>query len=162
MGRADERAGFHHPRRDARSAVVREGVQGRGDVAGLAGLFGGSVRHQGETFRACTGRSGLPDRPFREAWLVCGRRSGKSFIMALIAVYLGCFRNYRQFLGPGERATIMIVAADRRQARQVLRFVRGLLSAPVLAKRVVNDVSDAIELVGERGGRSSRRFGLRC
>ena len=31
----------------------------------------------------------------------------------------------------------------------VLRFVRGLLAAPVLAKRVVNDVSDAIELQGD-------------
>ena len=43
----------------------------------------------------------------------------------------------------------MIVAADRKQARVVIRFVRGLLAAPVLAKRVVNDVSDAIELEGD-------------
>jgi hypothetical protein len=56
---------------------------------------------------------------------------------------------YRPYLGPGEKATIMVVAADRKQARQVLRFVRGLLSAPVLAKWVVNDVSDSIELVGD-------------
>jgi hypothetical protein len=95
------------------------------------------------------GALGLPDQPFREAWLVCGRRSGKSFIMALIAVYLGCFRNYKPFLGPGERATVMVIAADKKQARQVLRFMRGLLSAPVLAARVVNDVSDSIELQGD-------------
>lgn len=43
----------------------------------------------------------------------------------------------------------MVVAADRKQARVVLRFVRGLLAAPALAKRVVNDVSDAIELQGD-------------
>jgi hypothetical protein len=36
----------------------------------------------------------------------------------------------RQFLGPGEKATAMIVAADRKQARAALRFVRGLLAAP--------------------------------
>ena len=90
----------------------------------LAALFGIAMSaEQAEVFRACTGRSGLPDRPFREAWLVCGRRSGKSFVMALIAVFLACFRDYRPFLAAGERATIMVVAADRRQARQVLRFV---------------------------------------
>jgi hypothetical protein len=69
--------------------------------------------------------------------------------MALIAVFLACFRDYRPFLGFGEKCTIMVVAADRKQARVVLRFVRGLLAAPVLAKRVVNDVSDAIELQGD-------------
>jgi hypothetical protein len=90
----------------------------------------------------------LPYRPFRESWLICGRRSGKSFIMALIAVFLACFRDYRPFLAAGEKATIMIIAADKKQARVVLRFVRGLLSAPVLAARVVNDTSESIELEG--------------
>lgn len=69
--------------------------------------------------------------------------------MALIAVFLACFRDYRAYLGPGEKAVVMIVAADRKQARQVLRFVRGLLCAPVLAKRVINDISESIELVGD-------------
>jgi len=122
----------------------------RGWFVFLAALFGiAMLRAEADVFRACTGRSGLPDRPFREAWLVCRRRSGKSFVMALIAVFLACFRDSRPFLAAGERATIMVVAADRRQARVVLRFVRGLLSAPVLAKRGVNDVSDAIELQGD-------------
>jgi hypothetical protein len=116
----------------------------------LAALFGIAMSvEQAEVYRECTGRSVLPDQPFREAWMICGRRSGKSFIMALIAVFLGCFRDYRPYLGPGERATVMVIAADRKQARQVPRFMRGLLSAPVLAKRVVNDVSDAIELQGD-------------
>ena len=116
----------------------------------MAGLFGIAMSEaQAEVYRACTGRSGLHDRPFREAWLVCGRRSGKSFVMALIAVFLACFRDYRPFLAVGEKCTIMVVAADRKQARVVLRFVRGLLAAPVLAKRVVNDVSEAIELQGD-------------
>ena len=48
--------------------------------------------------------------------------------MALIAVFLACFRNYQPYLGPGEKCTIMIVAADRKQARVVIRFVRGLLA----------------------------------
>ena len=119
-------------------------------MAFLAALFALPMsEEQAEVYRACTGRSGLPDRPFREAWLICGRRSGKSFTMALIAAFLGCFRNYRPYLGPGDRATVMVIAADKKQARQVLRFMRGLLAAPVLSARVVNDVSDAIELEGD-------------
>jgi hypothetical protein len=85
------------------------------------------------TWRECTGRSTIPVRPFSEAWLVCGRRSGKSFIMALLGVYLATFRDYTKHLGPGEKATVMIVAADRKQAKIVLRFVKGLLGVPVRA-----------------------------
>src|SRR5215813_7126993 len=35
-----------------------------------------------------------PTTPFREAYLICGRRAGKSFVLALIAVFLACFRGY--------------------------------------------------------------------
>jgi hypothetical protein len=116
----------------------------------LAGLFALPMSEaEAQVWRECTGRSAPPQKPFTESWLICGRRSGKSFVMALIGVFLACFRDYKPFLGPGEKCTIMIVAADRKQARVVIRFVRGLLAAPVLAKRVVNDVSDAIELEGD-------------
>src|ERR1700722_14201989 len=75
----------------------------------LAALFGLSMSEDDAAiYRACTGRAALPDAPFAEGWLVCGRRAGKSFVMALIAVFLACFRDYRAFLGPGERATIMV------------------------------------------------------
>jgi hypothetical protein len=116
----------------------------------LAGLFALPMSEaEAGVWRQCTGRNALPTKPFSEAWLVCGRRSGKSFVMALLGVFFACFRNYQSFLGPGEKATVMIVAADRKQARVVLRFVRGLLAAPVLAARVVNDTSDSIELQGD-------------
>ncbi len=65
------------------------------------------------TYRQCTGRSEAPTMPASEAWLVCGRRAGKSFILALVAVFLATFRDYRSHLAPGERGTIMIIAADR-------------------------------------------------
>jgi len=59
-----------------------------------------------------TGRSAPPAQPVREGWLVCGRRAGKSFVLATIAVFLAAFKNWRPFLGPGEAGTVMIVAAD--------------------------------------------------
>jgi hypothetical protein len=119
-------------------------------LAFLSALFGLPLDdQQAAIWRQCTGRDLLPERPFSEAWLVCGRRSGKSFVMALLGVYLASFRDYRPFLGPGEKATVMIVAADRKQARVVLRFVRGLLAQPVLRARVVSESVEAIELQGD-------------
>ncbi len=64
-------------------------------------------------------------------WAPCGQRS---FILALIAVFLACFRSYADYLGPGERATILVLATDRKQARVIMRYVRGLITGtPLLA-----------------------------
>jgi hypothetical protein len=99
-----------------------------------------------DVFRACTGRSSPPNRPFTEAWLVCGRRAGKSFTLAMVAVFLACFREWRPHLAPGERATIMVIATDRKQARVIFRFVKGLLSIPMLSRLLVREAADHIEL----------------
>jgi hypothetical protein len=114
----------------------------------LAGLFGLPMTEaQAEAFRLHTGREALPDTPSDEAWLVIGRRGGKSFIKALIAVFLACFREYRQHLQPGERATVMVIAADRRQARVIIRYVRGLLhGVPMLSQMVERETTEAFDL----------------
>jgi hypothetical protein len=103
----------------------------------LKALFG---LHLDETetalYRTHTGRTEAPAEPFpfKEAALVVGRRGGKSRILALIAVYLACFRDYAPYLAPGEVATIAVIAADRKQARSIFRFTIGLLRAvPMLA-----------------------------
>ena len=94
-----------------------------------------------------TGRSTAPTSPLHEAFLVCGRRSGKSFILATIAVFLAAFKDWRPFLGPGEVGTIMIVAADRRQARVIMRYVTGLLkSVPMLAQLIESETRESITL----------------
>jgi phage terminase large subunit-like protein len=46
-----------------------------------------------------------PTAPSHEAWLCIGRRGGKSFILATIAVFLACFKDWRPFLGPGIEST---------------------------------------------------------
>ena len=79
------------------------------------------------TYLRCTGRTALPTERFNEAWLICGRRAGKSFILALIAVFLATFFNWRPYLSPGESGFIIIIAADRRQARTIFRYLKALL-----------------------------------
>jgi hypothetical protein len=101
----------------------------------LAALFGLSLSDEAlSLYRHHTGRTTAPMRPFREAALIIGRRGGKSRILALIAVFLGTFVDYRANLAPGEQAVVAIIAADRRQARVLLRYVIGTLRAiPMLA-----------------------------
>jgi hypothetical protein len=55
----------------------------------LAALFGLPMSDdQLATYRRFTGRSTPPTAPLHEAWLVIGRRGGKSFMLAVIAVFL--------------------------------------------------------------------------
>ena len=98
-------------------------------------------------YRHHTGRQAPPTAAFVEAALICGRRGGKSRILALIAVHLACSRDYTPFLAPGEVATIPIVAADRRQARTIFRYVLGLLEAvPALAAMRGAETDHSVEV----------------
>jgi hypothetical protein len=98
-------------------------------------------------YRKYTGRETPPAEPLHEAWLICGRRADKSFVLALVAVFLAAFRDWRPFLGPGEVGTIMIIARDRRQARVIKRFVTGLLHAVPMLRRVVEaEAAEGISL----------------
>jgi hypothetical protein len=114
----------------------------------LAGLFGlPMVDEAAEIYRRHTGRAALPSTPAREAWLVVGRRGGKSRIAALIAVYLACFREYADKLAQGEVGTLPVIAADRRQARTVMRYIVGFLEGvPMLSQLVANRTKETIEL----------------
>jgi hypothetical protein len=102
-----------------------------------------------QLFERCTGRAapiGL-DEAWREVWLIVGRRGGKSLILALVAVFLAVFKDWSPYLVPGERGTIMIVAADRRQARTIYRYARALLlEVPTLAALVARETAEGIDL----------------
>src|SRR5262249_28777222 len=100
-----------------------------------------------ERFRQFTGRTEWPKRAVYEVWLIKGRRAGGSFISALVAVFLACFRDYSQVLAKGERGTLMVLAADKRQARTVFRYIRGLIqSVPRLERMVEAETLERIDL----------------
>jgi hypothetical protein len=114
----------------------------------LRALFGTRI-HDEEltTFRTHTGGREPPTAPVSEAWVVAGRRGGKSRIAALVAVYLACFRDYSSVLSRGERGTVMVLAGDRRQARNVFGYITGLIGAvPELAELVEVSRKDSIDL----------------
>lgn len=114
----------------------------------LAALFGFPLTpDQLAIFQQCTQRNTPPPNGTSEAWLVVGRRGGKSFILATIAVFLAAFHDWKPYLGPGERATIMITAADLKQARVILRYCSGLLSSvPMLRSLITGRTKQSIDL----------------
>ena len=98
-------------------------------------------------FRESTGRTRAFEGALAEAWLLCGRRSGKSRVLALIAVCLATFRDYGAYLAPGERAVVMILAVDKDQADVIFSYAKALIEqTPMLAVLVENVTSDTLDL----------------
>jgi hypothetical protein len=98
------------------------------------------------TFKECTERKAPSADGYSEAWLICGRRSGKSMTLALIAVFLAVFRDWQPYLSAGEVGTVMVIATDRRQAQVILGYIRGLLEIPLLSRLVISDGAESIVL----------------
>jgi hypothetical protein len=112
----------------------------------IGAAFGESLTvAQAEIFCQYTGRTVAPTAPVRELWLVCGRRAGKSETTAFLAVYLACFKTYK--LSKGEKAVGMLLAADRKQARVIMRYVTAMLHAtPILERMIVAETQQSVTL----------------
>jgi hypothetical protein len=113
----------------------------------LAGFYGLPLSEaEGEVWREVTGRPQTPLEAHSELWLPMGRRAGKSRMAGTLAVYEACFRDHRDRLSPGEVATVMVIASDRRQARTVMRYISGLVNEnPMLRRMVLRENSEQIE-----------------
>ena len=120
---------------------------GRVFLAGLFGLGTDASPEHHELWKANTGTDRVPTKPAREGWLIAGRRGGKSRLAALCACFCAAFRDYSQVLAPGERGTVMLIAADRRQARVLMRYVKGMLKAtPTLAATIERETAESVDL----------------
>jgi hypothetical protein len=98
-------------------------------------------------FRECTGRDQPPAEPQQEICEVIGRRGGKTRAAATTTAWLAIFQDWRPYLAPGEKAMVLLLAADRRQARVALRYIRSLiLEHPELRKLVVRETQEGLEL----------------
>lgn len=96
---------------------------------------------------AVTQRQTAPYSGFRELWVAIGRRGGKSHVAALVAAFEAAFRDHRDKLAPGEFATVFLIAADRAQARTLLRYVRGIFENPMLKALIARETTAGLELI---------------
>lgn len=96
-----------------------------------------------EVYRKHTGRTNPPTKPFREIYLVIGRRGGKSFVSALVVIFLAVFVNWPLGL---ELGYIMIIAVDRRQAQVVFNYVKKILQLPAFRQMVISESKEEVAL----------------
>ena len=138
----------------------------------LAALFGlPMMPDQLALYQQCTGRSVAPTAPAREGWLVCGRRAGKSFVLALIARIFGlCPRLYAV---PSTRRTshdFGSCSGSQTGPRDFSLHLALLKQVPMLAQMIENERAESFDLtngvtieVGTNSYRSVRGYSFaRC
>lgn len=95
-----------------------------------------------EIFKRLTGREERPESQFKTAWILAGRRSGKSFISAIILIYLAIFRKWKK----GKHGVLMCLATDKAQAQVVFKYCCDLLELPILKPYVSRILAEEIEM----------------
>jgi hypothetical protein len=99
------------------------------------------------TFKKLTGREREPGQRVEELVAVVGRRGGKSRAIAVLAVYLAGLCDHRNVLAPGERALVLCIAPDSRQARIVLDYATAAFEAtPIMRQLIASRTSDTLSL----------------
>lgn len=88
------------------------------------------------------------DSTARTILLLWGRRSGKTLVTALLAVYQGTVnaKAHTAAVRPGERPVILLLANSREQAGNTADAIRSLLGQPRLAPFVESMTADLIKL----------------
>jgi len=121
-----------------------------GWIVFMKAVFGIPITDPAEMrlFESCTGLASPRGTRAREVYCVAGRRSGKSWISSVIAVYLACFKDWRPHLSPGERGMVFIVACDKIQSSVIQRYVSTILhSNHSFEKMIERETSERIDLV---------------
>src|SRR5262245_23528724 len=95
---------------------------------------------EADTIRRCTGRD--PERlaksGYGECFLMCGRRSGKSKIIALVGAAEAVLSGREQRLSKGEIPMVAILSPTRFQSRIIYSYLKGVFdSTPLLQNEVV-------------------------
>lgn len=101
---------------------------------------------EADLFRACTGRQTLPTGPVNRIIMLGGRRAGKDRFMSAVAVHRAALSgSWRSVMSAGEQASVILLGADKKQARILRRYCQGLLATPLLAAEVVRVSDEMIE-----------------
>jgi len=98
-------------------------------------------------YRKCTRNKSVPKKAHKVSYVLSGRRSGKSKISALVAIYLATSRDWSKILSPGEQGYIFLIANDRYQAGILKGYISGILNqSPGLRQFKKKDLTWQIEL----------------
>lgn len=88
-------------------------------------------------------------KKYAEAWMVVGRRGGKTDKFAsTIVAYEACFGGHEAFVAPGQKVYIFQVAQDLRNAQHALHFIFAAIEESPIGKELLDGppVADEIRL----------------
>jgi hypothetical protein len=97
-------------------------------------------------FRLVAGNREPSGKRCKELVLAIGRRGGKDAIAALICAHAAIAYRPDGRVRAGERPLILLLGADRLQAQNLLRYVRGLFDIKALAGLIQRETRDGFEL----------------
>lgn len=80
----------------------------------------------------------LKDVKVNKINLICGRRSGKTLISAVVAIYCAISNNWKPFLKKTPFATVLIMSHSREFSDEVLEVIRTLIEASHILSALVN------------------------
>jgi hypothetical protein len=114
----------------------------------LRGAFAMQMTAEEATFfRSVTGRD-PPSKRVRELAIVAGRRSGKDSVASFVATMAAATFNPNGRTRPGERPVVLLLGADRAQARGLLSYIKGYFAEiPQLKALVQRETIDGLELI---------------
>jgi hypothetical protein len=100
-----------------------------------------------ELFKACTGRTKLPDGPVKQLFLLVGRRGGKDRFMSAVGLWRSALvTDWHRHISVGEGATTLQLGSDKRQALIMRGYAQGLINAsPLLSREVTRTTGDVVE-----------------
>lgn len=113
----------------------------------LKGAFGlPMTSEERDFFRAVAGRE-PPGHRVKELDIIAGRRSGKDSVMSAVACFAAVTFNPHGKIRPGERPLVMLLGADRAQARSLLNYVKGYFAEIAPFKSLIQrETQDGLEL----------------
>lgn len=80
----------------------------------------------------------LKDIKINKIDLICGRRSGKTLLSAVISIYCAISNNWKPFLKKTPFATVLIMSHSREFSDEVLEIIRTLIESSHVLSALIN------------------------
>lgn len=99
-------------------------------------------------FERCTGRpyNRQAARAVRRLIMLVGRRGGKDRFESAVGIWRAALcQNWKRHISAGEGAVVILIGADKQQAKILRKYCHGLLEAPRLAAEVIRQTDTVIE-----------------
>ena len=111
----------------------------------LKAIYGLPIRSDASrrTIREVTGRDpdSLNPDGYQTTLIVCGRRSGKSRMAAVIGAYSAALAGLESKLDVGEQGLIAVVGPTAKQGTVVRQYIRSLFDTPILRPQIIRERS---------------------